>query len=81
MNFPGGYGFGPKWEKRFDPGIIAISATALQGIYTGNLIDDATRQQYAQLLRTEPLEVLGGSIYLYRWPPPSAPARSATTGD
>jgi 4-amino-4-deoxy-L-arabinose transferase-like glycosyltransferase len=68
-NFPGGYAFGPKWEKRFDPGIIAISATALQGIYTADLIDEATREQYAQLRRSEPIEVLGGTIYLYRWPP------------
>ena len=80
INFPGGYGFGPKWEKRMEPGIIAISATALQGIYTGNLIDEATREQYMQLLRSEPLEVLGGSIYLYRWPPTAGPhAASATT--
>ena len=79
-NFPGGYGFGPKWEKRFDPGIIAISATALQGIYTADLIDDATREQYAQLRRSQPLDVLGGTIYLYRWPPPPSSPRTATTG-
>jgi hypothetical protein len=79
VNFPGGYGFGPKWEKRMEPGIIAISATALQGIYTANLIDEATREQYMQLLRSEPLEVLGGSIYLYRWPPAAAPRAAQPT--
>ncbi|MEA2733607.1 MAG: hypothetical protein QOE14_58, partial [Humisphaera sp.] len=69
INLEGGYAFGPKWEKRLDPGIIAISATAMQGIYTDELISPALREEYALLQRTEPLAVLGGSIYLYRWPP------------
>ncbi|MEO6436346.1 MAG: hypothetical protein ABIP55_11395 [Tepidisphaeraceae bacterium] len=62
VNFPSGYGFGVKHELRMDPGVLAISATKLQGIYQ----DDV----YAPLRQIEPLAVLGGTIYLYDWPPP-----------
>ena len=45
-----------------------MSATALQGIYVSG--DDAPTmpQEYAQLRESEPIEVLGGSIYLFHWP-------------
>jgi 4-amino-4-deoxy-L-arabinose transferase-like glycosyltransferase len=66
VNFPGGYRFGPDYEVTSDPGVLAISATHLQGIYT----TDEMRDAYAPLRNVEPIDVLGGSIYLYRWPPP-----------
>ena len=66
VNFPGGYGFGEKYQIRGDPGFLAISATMLQGIYN----DPALRESYGRLHDVEPVEVLGGSIYIYRWPPP-----------
>jgi hypothetical protein len=44
--------------------VYAISATNLQGIYeTG-----AFRAQMAQLRKERPIDVLGGTIYLYSWP-------------
>ena len=49
------------------PGVIAVSATHLQGIYR----DPATAGFYQLLLRRQrPIEVLGGSIYLFEWPVP-----------
>jgi len=65
VNFPGGYRFGEKKTIRGDPGFLAISATMLQGIYN----DPGLRDAYSRLLDVEPVEVLGGSIYIYRWPP------------
>ena len=48
------------------PGVIAVSATHVQGIYR----DAATSAFYRELLRRQqPLDVLGGSIYLFEWPP------------
>jgi hypothetical protein len=58
-NLPGGYPFGPPVEQPQGEGIIAVSATALQGVYLGP-------EMYAQLRAREPLEVLGGTIYLYK---------------
>jgi hypothetical protein len=69
INVAGGYPFGPTFQTPSDPGVIAISATNLQGIY-GN---DEMRQAYSTLRRSRPLAVLGGTIYLYDWPPKSAP--------
>jgi hypothetical protein len=66
INFPGGYAFGEKFQIRGDPGVLAISATHLQGIYN----DPALQEAYGRLIDLPPIEVLGGSIYLYRWPPP-----------
>jgi hypothetical protein len=66
VNFPGGYPFGAQYQLRTDPGVLAISATNLQGIYS----DQALRDAYGRLKELEPIDVLGGSIYLYRWPPP-----------
>jgi hypothetical protein len=43
-----------------------VSATHVQGIYR----DAATSAFYRELLRRQqPLDVLGGSIYLFEWPP------------
>jgi 4-amino-4-deoxy-L-arabinose transferase-like glycosyltransferase len=64
-NFPGGYKFGPEVQVSTEPGVLAISATSLQGIYQEGLVRDT----FAKLKDLEPIEVLGGSIYLYRWPP------------
>jgi hypothetical protein len=51
------------------PGVIAISATNLQGIYLGRPMLD----RYQRLLGGEkPFRILNGTIYLYAWPPKSA---------
>jgi hypothetical protein len=44
-----------------DRGVIAISATHLQGTY----LQDVLRKFYAPLRERQPIAVLGGSIYLY----------------
>jgi hypothetical protein len=61
INLPGGYRYGPPPQFPAAPGVIAISATHLQGIH----LDPALRNYYAPLRRARPLEVLGGSIYLF----------------
>jgi hypothetical protein len=47
-------------EVPASPGVLAVSATNLQGIYVG--------PTYRELMKYEPTEVLGGTIYLYRYP-------------
>jgi 4-amino-4-deoxy-L-arabinose transferase-like glycosyltransferase len=69
INLPNGYAFGPQYETRTDPGVVAISATNLQGIYNGQTL----RRVYGALRNEKPIAVLGGSIYLYRWPPRQLP--------
>jgi hypothetical protein len=61
INLPGGYRYGPPIQLPTAPGIIAISATHLQGIH----LDPELRDYYAPLRRTRPLAVLGTSIYLF----------------
>jgi hypothetical protein len=46
------------------PGIIAMSATRLQGTY----MTPQQRDLYSPLHKCEPREILGGTIYLYDWP-------------
>jgi hypothetical protein len=58
-NLPGGYPFGPPVGQPNLPGILAISATNLQGVY----IDP---NMYKALREKPPLDVLGGTIYLYK---------------
>jgi hypothetical protein len=65
VNFPGGYKYGPQETVSTDPGVLAISATYMQGIYQ----EGPLRDTYARLENYQPIEVLGGSIYLYKWPP------------
>ena len=65
VNFPGGYPFGPEYQVKLDPGVVAISATHLQGIY----YDSDLQRAYGTLRKKEPVAVLGGTIYLYPWPP------------
>ncbi len=69
INFPGGYKFGPQYEVRNDPGVLAVSATMLQGIYA----DENYRKIYTTIGKLTPFEVLGGTIYLYHWPPSELP--------
>ncbi len=52
------------------PGVLAVSATMLQGIYA----EDDFRAIYSTLRKLQPFEVLGGTIYLYHWPPTDLPA-------
>jgi hypothetical protein len=58
FNLPGGYVFGPPAQQPTE-GVIAISATNLQGTYMYPRI-------YEALQTKEPLDVLGGTIYLYK---------------
>jgi hypothetical protein len=69
INLPGGYPFGPPVQQIREPGVIAISATLLQGIYRTQEFDPA--KMYARLRAQPPLDVLGGTIYLYHWNPPA----------
>jgi hypothetical protein len=66
-NFPMGYHFGPKYEVKSEPGVLAVSATLLQGIYFNQ--NEEIKKTFARLREKKPFEVLGGTIYLYRWPP------------
>jgi 4-amino-4-deoxy-L-arabinose transferase-like glycosyltransferase len=66
-NFIEGYKYGPVFEWTPQPGVLAVSATHLQGVYYEQR---EIREFLARLRQVEPIEVLGGTIYLYRWPPP-----------
>jgi hypothetical protein len=46
------------------PGVFAVSASRLQGIY----LPPQLREKYAALRQLRPREVLGGTIYLYDYP-------------
>ena len=48
------------------PGVLVIGASILQGIYVREPWD----RMYAEIRTWKPREVLGGSIYLYDFPPP-----------
>lgn len=61
VNMPQGYPFGPPIDLPDKPGVIAVSATTLQGIY----LPEDWFQYYTELRQAEPLEVLHGSIYLF----------------
>jgi dolichyl-phosphate-mannose-protein mannosyltransferase len=63
-NLPGGYALGPPPQLPSRPGVVAISATNLQGVRTAAGIADL----YAPFRNLEPIAVLGGSIYLYTAP-------------
>jgi hypothetical protein len=61
-NVGAGYGFVPTTMPT-DPGVIAVSATHLQGMYVAPNL-----QWFYRALRTQkPIDVLGGTIYLYEW--------------
>ena len=61
-NIRGGFFLGPPFEPPRPPGVVAISATILQGIY---LEDDVRRAYNDVRVHLKPIEVLGGTIYLY----------------
>ncbi len=61
-----GYPFDPKDQSELGPGVLAISATYVQGI---GVYWPPTNPR-AKLPKQQPIEVLDGCIYLYRWPPP-----------
>jgi hypothetical protein len=61
-NLPNGYPFGPESPTTLPTtGVLAISATTLQGLYNPNPNDPT----YAVLRNTTPTQILGGSIYLF----------------
>ena len=71
-NLPGGYVMNPEQYLPNSPGVIAVSATILQGIY----LSPEHEALYRELRGRQPLDVLGGSIYLFEFPlQPAAPAR------
>lgn len=63
---PNGYPYDPKDMANLGPGVLAISATHLQGQY----LVWPPENPRAKFPKQEPMEVLDGCIYLYRWPPP-----------
>ena len=67
VNLPPGFWLGPAYQfpSPSSPGVVAISATYLQG----NHMQEELRRHYAPLRELRPREVLGGSIYLYDYPP------------
>lgn len=65
VNAYGAYAFGPQRGPMDAPGVLAISATSLQGIRSLPELEP----MLDELKRSEPLAVLGGSIYLYRVTP------------
>jgi 4-amino-4-deoxy-L-arabinose transferase-like glycosyltransferase len=63
----GGYAFSDQpVEPKDKPGVLAISVTNIQGIYDTSPEGRVEREYLRQL---KPLEILGGSIYLYNWNP------------
>ncbi len=50
-----------------EPGVLAVSVTKMHG---QNFANDAARAYYRKLTSGEPIAVLGGSIYLFRYTPP-----------
>jgi hypothetical protein len=66
INITGGYPFGPPPQPIDSPGILAISATTLQGTNTPRADGQSI---YKFLWNYQPIEILGGSIYLFRFPP------------
>jgi len=71
INTGAGYGFLTKSIYPAQPGVIAVSATHLQGVY----VKESYIDFYDMLRKQTPQEVLGGSIYLYKWPLPASQTR------
>lgn len=66
LNVPGGYPFSDEpIATKSVPGVMAISATYLQGVYA----DERFAIHLAYLRSQQPREVFGGTIYLYDWSP------------
>jgi len=68
-NLPGGDPLGPPPQQIRGPGVIAISASLLQGIYRSPDFNPA--EFYAPIRKLPLIDVLGGTIYLYEWKPPT----------
>ena len=67
---PGGPFFADPLVKSADlPGYVAVSVTNLRGVY----FTESTRQIYQKLLSTEPVAIIGYSIYIYRVQDPGGP--------
>jgi hypothetical protein len=62
---PGGYRYDPKPFFPDRPCVLAVSATYLQGLYVDPQL---YAQFYKPLARKQPIEILGGSIYLFAYP-------------
>jgi hypothetical protein len=56
------YGLPPQRPRPGEPCVLAVSATFLQGLY---LTDAASAWYYTTLAKHRPMDVLGGTIYLY----------------
>jgi len=67
-NLPGGYPLGPAMQQIREPGVIAVSASLLQGIYRSPEFNPA--EFYAPIRKLPLVDVIGGTIYLYEWNPP-----------
>jgi hypothetical protein len=61
---PGNSGLLKKAEPLVDSAVVALSATHLQGLY----LSKEEREFIRPFRRAEPMEVVGDSIFLYRWP-------------
>jgi hypothetical protein len=64
-NVRDGYLGGPPMQPITGPGVLAISATSLQGTYWDRIAD---RPYWSRLWTVKPFDVLGGSIYLFHIP-------------
>jgi hypothetical protein len=68
---PGNSGSLLEPQQPTEPGVLAISASNLQGIY----LEEPMRSRHRKLLETErPIQVLGGSIYLYQFDRAASPS-------
>ena len=61
----GGWPMEPYPQIPEQPCYFAISATALQEIY---ISDPKAKRLYTKLRASTPLDVIGGSVYIYRLP-------------
>jgi len=64
VNLPGGYAYGPPVQWPDAPGLVAISATHLQGIYDSPQV----HEQYEPFRHARPVAIVGGSIYVFEFP-------------
>ena len=68
VHLPGGWPFAaPQVPRPGEHGVAAISATNLQGIY----FNPQLREAYTEFRKNMPIDILGGTIYLYPIPLPS----------
>jgi hypothetical protein len=63
-NLPGGYFLNRDFQWPSEPGVVALSATLLQGVDC----PPSLRKAYEPFREHRPREVLGDSIYLFDWP-------------